>query len=168
MIDAKKFVSFIRKLGIKYFTGVPDSVLDEFIKEIQNNKKINHEPTNNEGAAIALGAGYYLATGKIPFVYMQNSGLCNATNPILSLIDERVFSLPQLILIGRRGAPGIKDEPQHAKIGPKTIDLLNSLKYKSINLSKIKSENKIFLSLKNAFLQSKKSNKPIFLIINKK
>jgi len=167
MIDAKKFVSFIRKLGIKYFTGVPDSVLDEFIKEIQNNKKISHEPTNNEGAAIALGAGYYLATGKIPFVYMQNSGLCNATNPILSLIDERVFSLPQLILIGRRGAPGINDEPQHAKIGPKTIDLLNSLKYKSINLSKIKSENEVFLSLKNAFLQSKKNNKPIFLIINK-
>jgi phosphonopyruvate decarboxylase len=167
MIDAKKFISFLKKLNIKYFTGVPDSVLDEFIKEIQNEKTISHEPTNNEGAAIASGAGYYLATSKIPFVYMQNSGLCNATNPILSLIDEKVFSLPQIILVGRRGAPGIKDEPQHAKIGPKTIDILNTLKLKSIDLSKKKTEQKIFNSIKEAIKLARANNKPVFLIINK-
>ena len=167
MIDAKKFITFFKRLKIKYFTGVPDSVLDEFIKEIQNEKTITHEPTNNEGAAIASGAGYYLATGKIPFVYMQNSGLCNATNPILSLIDEKVFSLPQIILVGRRGAPGIKDEPQHAKIGPKTINILNTLKLKSIDLSKKKSEQEIFNSIKEAVKLARVNNKPVFLIINK-
>ena len=143
MIDPKKFIIFLKKNNINYFTGVPDSVLDEFIKQLQNQKTIYHEPTSNEGSAIALGVGYHLATGKIPFVYMQNSGLCNAMNPILSLIDEKVFSFPQIILVGRRGAPGIKDEPQHAKIGPKTIDLLNTLQLKSINLSNQNSKKKI-------------------------
>jgi len=167
MIDPKKFIIFLKKNNINYFTGVPDSVLDEFIKQLQNQKTIYHEPASNEGSAIALGVGYHLATGKIPFVYMQNSGLCNAMNPILSLIDEKVFSFPQIILVGRRGAPGIKDEPQHAKIGPKTIDLLNTLQLKSINLSNQNSEKKIYNSIKKAIKYVRQSNKPIFLIINK-
>ena len=74
MIDPKKFIIFLKKNNINYFTGVPDSVLDEFIKQLQNQKTIYHEPTSNEGSAIALGVGYHLATGKIPFVYMQNYG----------------------------------------------------------------------------------------------
>ena len=105
MIDSKKFISIFIKLGVKYFTGVPDSVLNSFIKDLKQEKRIEHNPTMNEGSAIGLGVGYYLSTKKIPLIYMQNSGLCNALNPILSLVDEKVFSIPQIILVGRRGAP---------------------------------------------------------------
>src|SRR6056300_687615 len=135
MINSKKFISILKKYGIKYFTGVPDSVLDSFIKDLNKSNNIQHDPTINEGSAVGLGAGYYLSSKKIPLIYMQNSGLCNALNPILSLIDEKVFSIPQIILVGRRGAPGIKDEPQHAKIGPKTIKLLKSLDLEYFDLN---------------------------------
>lgn len=167
MINTLNFINFLIKLNIKYFTGVPDSLLDGFIKNLQNNKKISHEPTSNEGSAIALGAGYYLATGKIPLVYMQNSGLCNALNPILSLIDKKVYSIPQIILIGQRGAPGIQDEPQHVKIGPKTLHILKTLDLDFIDLSKIKTEKKIFKCLFLAVRRTKQKRQPIFLVINK-
>jgi phosphonopyruvate decarboxylase len=122
----------------------------------------------NEGSAIGLGIGYYLSSKKIPLIYMQNSGLCNALNPILSLVDEKVFSIPQIILVGRRGAPGIKDEPQHAKIGPKTMNLLKSLDLEFYDLNKCKSLSKIEKVIKNSISIAKKFNKPVFLIVNKK
>ena len=144
MITAKNFTNFLKKSGISYFTGVTDSLLNELIVYLQIQKKFYHDVASNEGSAIALGAGYHLATGKIPLIYMQNSGLCNALNPILTLVDETVYSIPQLILVGRRGAPGTKDEPQHKKIGSKTISLLNSLNLKSIVLSNLASETKVY------------------------
>lgn len=168
MINSKKFISFFTKLGVKYFTGVPDSVLNSFIKDLGQTKKIEHNPTINEGSAIGLGAGYYLSTKKIPLIYMQNSGLCNALNPILSLIDEKVFSIPSLILVGRRGAPGIKDEPQHAKIGPKTINLLKSLDLYYFDLNKCNNSKEIKNDIKKSISIAKKFNKPVFLIVNKK
>lgn len=168
MIDSKKFINFFVKEGIRYFTGVPDSVLNTFIKDLDNIKKINHNPTINEGSAIAMGAGYYLSTKKIPLIYMQNSGLCNALNPLLSLIDERVFSIPQIILVGRRGAPGIKDEPQHAKIGPKTLSLLKSLDLTFFDLNKSISLKDIQQKIKRSIQIAKKFNKPVFLIVDKK
>lgn len=168
MINSKKFISIFTNLGIKYFTGVPDSVLNSFIKDLNKVKKIEHNPTINEGSAIALGVGYYLSTKKIPLIYMQNSGLCNALNPILSLVDEKVFSIPQIILVGRRGAPGIKDEPQHAKIGPKTLNLLKSLDLMFFDLNKCKSFKEVERIIKKSILIAKKFNKPVFLIVNKK
>ncbi len=168
MIKSKKFISIFTRLGIKFFTGVPDSVLDTFIKNLNEIKKVEHNPTINEGSAIGLGAGYYLATKKIPLIYMQNSGLCNALNPILSLVDEKVFSIPQIILVGRRGAPGIKDEPQHAKIGPKTLSLLKSLNLSFFDLNKCKNSKEIEKNIKKSFFIAKKFNKPVFLIVNKK
>ncbi len=168
MINSKKFISFFSKSGINYFTGVPDSVLNSFIKDLDNEKKIEHNPTINEGSAISLGVGYYLSTKKIPLIYMQNSGLCNALNPILSLVDENVFSIPQIILVGRRGAPGIKDEPQHAKIGPKTLKLLRSLDLKFYDLNKCKNTQEIEKVVKTSISNAKKFSKPIFLIVNKK
>lgn len=168
MIDSKKFISIFIKLGIKYFTGVPDSVLNSFIKDLKLVKNIYHNPTINEGSAIGLGAGYYLSTKKIPLIYMQNSGLCNALNPILSLVDEKVFSIPQIILVGRRGAPGIKDEPQHAKIGPKTLNLLKSLDLKFFDLNKCNNFKEIEKKVKNSIHIARKYNKPVFLIVDKK
>jgi phosphonopyruvate decarboxylase len=168
MINSKKFISIFTKLGIKYFTGVPDSVLNSFIKDLNKAIKIYHNPTIKEGSAIGLGAGYYLSTKKIPLIYMQNSGLCNALNPILSLIDEKVFSIPQIILVGRRGAPGIKDEPQHAKIGPKTLNLLKSLDLKFFDLNKCNNSMEIEKNIKKSINIAKKFNKPVFLIVNKK
>ena len=168
MISSKKFISIFTKLGIKYFTGVPDSVLNSFIKDLNEVKKIKHNPTISEGSAIGLGVGYYLSTKKIPLIYMQNSGLCNALNPILSLVDEKVFSIPQIILVGRRGAPGIKDEPQHAKIGPKTLNLLKSLDLKFFDLNKCSNLKDIEKDIKKSISIAKKFSKPVFLIVNKK
>ena len=168
MISSKKFISIFINSGIRYFTGVPDSVLNSFNKDFNKVKKINHNPTINEGSAIGLGAGYYLSTKKIPLIYMQNSGLCNALNPILSLVDEKVFSIPQIILVGRRGAPGIKDEPQHAKIGPKTLNLLKSLDLKYFDLNKCSNFKEIEKNIKKSITIAKKNSKPVFLIVNKK
>ena len=167
MISSKKFISILTEQGIQFFTGVPDSVLNFFIKDLDYFKKIVHNPTINEGSAIALATGYYLGTKKIPLVYMQNSGLCSALNPIVSLIDEKVFSIPQLILIGRRGAPGIKDEPQHAKIGPKTLNLLKSLDLTYYDLTKSSSISKLEATIKKSILMAKKFSKPVFLIVDK-
>ena len=163
MIKVNSLINVLKKNNSNFFTGVPDSVLNSFIFDLDSTAKIKHIPTINEGSAVAIASGYYLATKKIPLVYMQNSGLCNALNPLLSIVDEKVFSFPQIVLVGRRGAPGIKDEPQHAKIGPKTIKMLESLNLKYFQL-KAKGFEK---TLKNAVNLSKKKNKPVFLVVCK-
>ena len=88
----------------------------------------HHLINANEGSAIGWATGYHLATGNIALVYMQNSGLGNAINPLVSMADEAVYSIPMLLLIGWRGEPGVKDEPQHVKQGIITEDLLNTLR----------------------------------------
>lgn len=128
MIKPKEFYSTLLKNDISFFTGVPDSLLKNICSYITDNvSSENHIITANEGAAIALGAGYHLATGKTPLVYMQNSGIGNAINPLLSLVDKKVYSIPLLLLIGWRGQPGLKDEPQHIKQGEVTIKLLEAM-----------------------------------------
>lgn len=111
-----------------FFTGVPDSLLKDFcafITDHSSNK--NHIIAANEGAAIGIATGYYLATGTVPVVYMQNSGIGNAVNPLVSLADEKVYKIPMLLVIGWRGEPGVKDEPQHVKQGEITLSLLDAL-----------------------------------------
>ena len=125
MIDIKEFFAELSANGIEFFSGVPDSLLKSFCAYAGKNAK-KHIIAQNEGGAVALGAGYHLATGKIPLIYMQNSGIGNAINPLLSLCDELVYALPCLLLIGWRGEPGIKDEPQHIRQGEVTCELLNS------------------------------------------
>ena len=116
------------KNDITFFAGVPDSLLKDICAYITS-----HTPrekniiTANEGGAIALGAGYYLATNKIPLIYMQNSGIGNAVNPLLSLADKDVYSIPMILLIGWRGEPQTKDEPQHVKQGRVTPELLKGM-----------------------------------------
>ena len=127
-ISPKDFFESLTKRNVEFFTGVPDSLLKQFCLCIDNNiPEEQHVIAANEGNAIALAAGYHLATGKLPMVYMQNSGLGNAVNPILSLCDPDVYSIPMLLLIGWRGEPGVKDEPQHIKQGKIQLDLLQAM-----------------------------------------
>ncbi|MFR8033888.1 MAG: phosphonopyruvate decarboxylase [Lachnospiraceae bacterium] len=113
--------------GIGHFIGVPDSTLSDFCKCLERQYADCHEVPANEGAAVALAAGHYLAEQKPCLVYMQNSGIGNAVNPICSLIHEKVYRIPVLFFVGYRGEPGKKDEPQHVFQGEVTIPLLNQL-----------------------------------------
>ena len=98
-----------------------------FIIAANEDARFQHVITNNEGESCALAAGYHLATGKVPMVYLQNSGLGNAINPLTSLLDEYIYSIPTLLFIGWRAAPGEKDEPQHKRMGAITPELLSLL-----------------------------------------
>lgn len=128
MIDVKNFYNELQKNGIDFFAGVPDSLLKNICAYITaNNSAEKNIITANEGAAVALGTGYHLATNKIPLIYMQNSGIGNAVNPLMSLADKEVYSIPMILLIGWRGEPGVKDEPQHIKQGRVSPALLYSM-----------------------------------------
>ena len=125
-MDPLKFYNALIEEKIEMYAGVPDSLLKEIcacITDLSGSK--NHTICANEGAAIGMAAGHYMATGKIGMVYMQNSGFGNTVNPLTSLADPQVYSIPMLLLIGWRGEPGVKDEPQHVKQGEISEDLLN-------------------------------------------
>lgn len=131
MITCEEFYNLLIRNGIDFFCGVPDSSLKDFLAYVfQHAGKQKNIITANEGNAIALSAGYYLATGKIGLVYMQNSGQGNSINPLVSLVDREVYSIPVLLLIGWRGEPEKKDEPQHIKQGKVTQSLLRLLEIK--------------------------------------
>ena len=131
------FFRILKNNKIEFFTGVPDSLLKSFCAYVEDNvTSQNHIITANEGSAIALSIGYHLSTGKLPLVYMQNSGLGNSINPLLSLADKKVYEIPMLLLIGWRGEPGIKDEPQHIRQGEVTRELLSSIKIDTFILDK--------------------------------
>ena len=118
MIHPQSFFNALRQHGIRFFTGVPDSLLKHFCAYLEDHcTKREHVIAANEGNAVALAAGYHLSTGKLACVYMQNSGLGNAVNPLTSLTDPEVYNIPLLLVIGWRGEPGITDEPQHRKQG---------------------------------------------------
>lgn len=128
MLEVKEFYDALIDNSIDFFAGVPDSLLKDIcgyiVDETPSNKNFI---TANEGAAIALGVGYHISTGKVPLIYLQNSGLGNAINPLLSLADKEVYSIPLILLIGWRGEPGIKDEPQHIKQGRIQNALLSAM-----------------------------------------
>jgi phosphonopyruvate decarboxylase len=127
-LDPAEFYQAITNIGINFFTGVPDSLLKDFCAYVETNvPKTNHVITANEGNAIALAAGYHLATGKSSLVYLQNSGIGNAVNPLISLAVPNVYSIPMLLLVGWRGEPGKRDEPQHRTQGQVTPGLLAAL-----------------------------------------
>lgn len=118
MISPEVFFQELRFNGITKFAGVPDSLLKSFCAYVSDNSdSADHMITANEGSAVGLAAGQYIATGKPSLVYMQNSGFGNTINPLLSLADPLVYSVPMLLMVGWRGEPGVKDEPQHLKQG---------------------------------------------------
>ncbi len=128
MINPKDFIERLRKEGVEFFAGVPDSLLKNLCAYITDSiARENNIIAANEGGAVALAAGYHLATGKTGCVYMQNSGEGNAVNPLLSLMDADVYKMPLLLVIGWRGEPGVHDEPQHVKQGKVTLSLLETM-----------------------------------------
>ena len=128
MINCKDFYEILKNHEIEFFAGVPDSLLKDFCAYITDNiPSEKNIITANEGGAVALASGYHLATKKIGLVYMQNSGQGNAANPLISLADPDVYSLPILLVIGWRGEPDKKDEPQHVKQGKITLNFLETL-----------------------------------------
>lgn len=128
MIRAEQLYDHLGREGISFYTGVPDSLLKNFLQYVQDHTAgEQHIITANEGLALALASGYYLQSGKLPLVYLQNSGLGNLVNPLSSLADQEMYGVPMILLIGWRGEPGIPDEPQHRKMGAITVPLLEVL-----------------------------------------
>jgi phosphonopyruvate decarboxylase len=128
-MDINAFINILQSYDIQFYTGIPDSQLKELCDYLNDRYGISdkHVIAANEGACVGLAAGYHLATGRTACIYMQNSGIGNAVNPITSLLDTRVYGIPALFIIGWRGEPGKKDEPQHAFQGAITQKLLEVL-----------------------------------------
>ena len=129
MIKAYDFIKLLNEYNINFFTGVPDSKLQSFCDKLIEEYSISdsHIIAANEGNAVAIAAGYNLATGSYPCVYLQNSGLGNIVNPITSLLNDKIYAIPALFIIGWRGEPNVKDEPQHVFQGEITLKLLEDL-----------------------------------------
>ncbi|MBA3430560.1 MAG: phosphonopyruvate decarboxylase, partial [Actinobacteria bacterium] len=128
MIQPAAFYEAMRRHDLSFFTGVPDSLLKDLCAFITDHvPSEDHVINANEGSAVALAAGYHLATGRTPVVYLQNSGTGNVINPLLSLADPAVYGIPMLFLIGWRGEPGVADEPQHVTQGRVMPDLLDAI-----------------------------------------
>ena len=128
MIDTKEFYDCLVSNKMDFFTGVPDSLLANICACIKENSPSDRNIiAANEGNAVGIACGYHIATGRFGVVYMQNSGEGNAVNPLLSIADEDVYSIPLLLMIGWRGEPGTKDEPQHKKQGKVTLALLEAM-----------------------------------------
>ena len=157
----------IKQLGIEVLTGVPDSTLKEFCDYINSEETgLTHYTAPNEGSAVGIATGVYLSTGKPACVYMQNSGIGNAVNPITSIANAEVYNIPMLFIVGYRGSPGLKDEPQHKFMGRITEKMFDCLEIEyevidgSVTESKLK---EIFDRIKNTL-----SNKKQFSLIVKK
>ena len=165
-IKPTDFYNHLTSHGIDFFAGVPDSLLKEFCLCIDDfAPKDKHIISANEGNAIALAAGYYLAKKSLPLVYMQNSGLGNAINPLLSLCDPDVYAIPMVVVVGWRGEPGVKDEPQHVKQGKVQLDLLDAMgiSYEIIS----KEDEQVARKISNVVETAKNECRPTVLLIKK-
>ena len=163
MVDTKLFYDYLISRGLDFFTGVPDSLLKEFCSCVTTNSDAKHNIiAANEGNAIGLAAGYYLSTGKPGVVYMQNSGEGNTVNPLLSLADPKVYSIPMLLIIGWRGEPGVHDEPQHVKQGEVTLDLLDAMTIPHCVLS-----DNFAADLDKILETAKNESRPVAIVIRK-
>ena len=167
-IKPKLFFDNLIKGGINFFSGVPDSLLKDFCFYIDDNLDSKHHIiAANEGSALALGIGNYLATGNLSLVYLQNSGFGNLVNPLLSLADKKVYSIPGILMIGWRGEPGVPDEPQHFRQGEITLELLEimNIPYKIFHSDM--DENEVIDNL-NYCLEKSQSKKQICALVIKK
>lgn len=146
-MEAKmKVEKLIEIIGAEFYTGVPDSQLKVLCNYLMNTYGIDpehHIIAANEGNCTALAAGYHLATGKVPVVYMQNSGEGNIINPVASLLNDKVYAIPVIFIIGWRGEPGIHDEPQHIYQGEVTIKLLEDMDIKTFAIGKDTSDEEV-------------------------
>lgn len=157
MIRPQFFYDTLVSNGIDFFAGVPDSLLKNLCAYITDHADATHNIiAANEGGAMGLAAGHYLATGQIPVVYMQNSGEGNIINPLASLTDPDVYNIPVLLVIGWRGKPGVHDEPQHVKQGKITTGLLNIMGIDYTVLSKDEENAAIQIQKAIAYMQTNK------------
>jgi phosphonopyruvate decarboxylase len=163
MINPNYFFDFLKKNKVTFFAGVPDSILKNTKNYLNKINNKNHIVTANEGLAVSACVGYHLSTNNLACAYMQNSGLGNALNPLISIAHQKVYSIPMLLLIGWRGSPGMRDEPQHELKGKITPDLLQLLGIKYCTLSKDKDFNK----LKKLILYAKRNKQPVACLIKK-
>ena len=158
--------NILKENNVNCFCGVPDSLLKDFCAYVTDNVGTkNHTITANEGNAIALASGHYLATGNPAVVYMQNSGIGNCVNPLLSLTDEEVYNIPVLMFIGWRGEPDKQDEPQHIKQGKVTDKLLEAMGIKYEIMPEDFETAKPMIE--NAFKYMKETKRPFAFIIRK-
>ena len=165
MIDQRFLFDSLHALGLDFYTGVPDSLLNDFCLYLVNNiPEGQHVMAANEGNAVAIAAGHYMATGNIPVVYMQNSGIGNATNPLLSLTHNCVYSIPMILVIGWRGDPAISDHVQHKKQGELTPVLMTDM---DIPYEILDAENTVVKKFEWAVNKAKEISSPVALIAKK-
>ena len=164
MIRPSFFYQKLASYGINFYTGVPDSLLKNLCAYVTDHAQ-NHIIAANEGGAMGIAAGHYLATAQIPVVYMQNSGEGNIINPLASLVDKEVYNIPVLLVIGWRGKPGVHDEPQHVKQGKVTTSLLEAMGISYTILSK--EEDQADIQIKNAVEFMQQTKECYALIIEK-
>lgn len=166
MVSVEKLYKSLQVHGVDFFTGVPDSLLKDFCAYVTDHcPRERNIIAANEGTAVGIAAGHYMVSGRLPLVYMQNSGLGNTVNPLLSLMDEKVYALPVVLMIGWRGEPGVKDEPQHVKQGEVTLALLEAMQIPYVVLSDQEEE---ALQQTGVILQkAKEENRPHAIVIRK-
>jgi len=152
--------------GVTYYAGVPDSLLASFCAYVTDHAgPSRHVITANEGSAVALAAGHHLATGEIGLVYLQNSGLGNAVNPLTSLVDPAIYGIPLLLMIGWRGEPGRTDEPQHVKMGRVTTPLLEVIGVPHVTLPE--TEEGAVAAIALAVRSARSNDAPYALVVRK-
>lgn len=166
MIDLNKFENILRNNTIEFISGVPDTLLNDFCLYVEGKwPKNKHVLTANEGNAVAIAAGYQLVSDTIPLVYMQNSGIGNAMNPLISLTHQSIYGIPMILLIGWRGEPGVNDHPQHTKQGQLTPILMDDVdipwKKLSSNIDEVES------AVEWAVSKAKEVSGPVALLVPK-
>ena len=166
MIRPSYFYDLLLKNGTDFFAGVPDSLLKNFCAYVTDNAPAEkHIISANEGSATGLACGYHFATGRIPMIYMQNSGEGNMVNPLMSIADPDVYSVPMLLVIGWRGEPGVHDEPQHVKQGKVTCTLLDAMQVPYEILSE--NEEDLPAQFEKAYKYIKENNAQYAFVIRK-
>jgi len=155
--------SFVKE-GSKFFTGVPDSLLKTFCESISHSQELTNVVAANEGTAVALAAGHYLATKEVPVVYMQNSGFGNAVNPLLSLVHEDVYAIPMVVVIGWRGE--YMDEPQHMVQGGCMQKMITDMGFESILLP-VCADVAAVHAVREAREHALRNHAPVFVIVRK-
>ena len=165
-MDVKKLSSII---GAEFYTGVPDSQLKALCDYLMDEYGIDpkhHIIAANEGNCTAVAAGYHLATGRVPVVYMQNSGEGNIINPVASLLNDKVYAIPCIFVVGWRGEPGIHDEPQHIYQGEVTLKLLEDMGIKTFVIGKEATEEEL-LSVMEDYRQILAMGKCVAFVVRK-
>lgn len=164
MIDPQILITNLKEFGLTFYTGVPDSLLNDFCLALESSCGKDNIIAANEGNAIGIAAGHYLATGNVPVVYMQNSGIGNAMNPLISLTHKDVYSIPMILVIGWRGDPSVKDHAQHKKQGELTTVLMDDM---NIPYRILDDDNSVIENFRWAMNEALKLNSPVALIAKK-